>query len=86
MKFTQACVKEAIRVFVPDVASNRKALPEALNMAAVESFLLNGQKYADEKRIAEMVIRTAIKEIRETGALTFGNTEWELPGKVGKIK
>lgn len=78
MKFSQDCVKKAIRVFVPDLAASKKALPEALNMAAVEIFLLNGNGHTVDKGVAEAVIRVAIKEIREKGSLSFGNVEWDF--------
>jgi hypothetical protein len=78
MKFSQDCANKAIRIFVPDIAASKKALPEALNMAAVEVFLLNGKNHTAEKGVAEAVIRVAIKEIREKGSLSFGTVEWDF--------
>lgn len=85
MKYTQQCAREAIRVLFPEFDNlPNQSLPEAFNAAAVNSFLADGRDYSDRKHLAEMIVRTGIEEIRKTGAISFGDVEWEEPGKKAK--
>lgn len=77
MKASMTAATKAIKIFVPSFGVHvHLQIPEALNMAAIESFLLEGEATPDQRR-ARSIIRTAIREIRREGHLKFGNKEWE---------
>lgn len=81
MRYTRECMKQAIRIFIPDIENRGIKLPdpELLNMAAVEAFLDSENRSDGDKRFASAVIRDAIQTIREQGSLNFGTLTWRVP-------
>ena len=79
MKFSEQLVRKAIAVVIPDSPKfpNSIGLPSLLKLAMEEIFLDSRGGYLKtmDDVYAEMVVKTALRELRTTGAMEFGTLE-----------
>lgn len=73
MKWSEDYVWSKIEQVVPNARLCGYALPEALKAAAIEFFLIDEGAHCGSWRA--WVVEACIKELRETGSLSFGSVD-----------